>query len=278
VAGKEEAAFVSDDFSLPVENPFQSWMRPGGFDFTPDGKAAIVAMWNGDVWRVDGVMAKAPADADVAQDRQRTVPTARREVSRGDLFVTCRDQLAKLVDLNGDGEIDFIECFNNDAQVTEHFHEFAMGLQTDAAGNFYYAKSGRHALDSVVPQHGTLLKVSADGSKTDILATGFRAANGVCLNDDGTFFVTDQEGFWTPKNRINRVKAGGFYGNMFGYTSVTDESDSAMEQPLVWITNDKDRSPAELVWVPETPGAISAARCSTSATAPARPSSSRTRK
>ena len=59
--------------------------------------------------------------------------------------------------------------------------------------------------------------------KTEILATGFRAANGVCLNDDGTFFVTDQEGFWTPKNRINRVKVGGFYGNMYGYTRVTDD-------------------------------------------------------
>jgi hypothetical protein len=126
-----------------------------------------------------------------------------------------------------------------------------MGLQTDAAGNFYYAKSGRHALDSVVPQHGTLLRVSADGSKTEILATGFRAANGVCVNDDGTFFVTDQEGFWTPKNRINHVKPGGFYGNMFGYTDVTDTSDSAMEPPMVWVTNAKDRSPAELLWVPE---------------------------
>jgi hypothetical protein len=166
--------------------------------------------------------------------------------------VLCRDQLAKLVDLNGDGETDFIECFNNDAQVTEHFHEFAMGLQTDTEGNFHYAKSGRHALDSVVPQHGTLLKVSADGARTEILATGFRAANGVCLNDDGTFFVTDQEGFWTPKNRINRVKPGGFYGNMFGYTRVTDPSDSAMEQPMVWITNAMDRSPAELVRVPKS--------------------------
>jgi hypothetical protein len=38
---------------------------------------------------------------------------------------------------------------------------------------------------------------------------------------------------------------------MFGYTSVTDTADSAMEQPMVWITNNKDRSPAELVWVPK---------------------------
>jgi len=168
-----------------------------------------------------------------------------------DLFVTCRDQLARLRDLNGDGEIDFIESFNNDHQVTEHFHEFAMGLRTDSTGNFYYAKSARHALDSVVPHHGTLLRVSADGSRTDILATGFRAANGVCLNDDGTFFVTDQEGHWMPKNRINRVKVGGFYGNMFGYASVTNTADAAMEQPMVWITNAKDRSPAELLWVPK---------------------------
>lgn len=251
VAGKEDAPFIADDFPLPIENPFQSWMRPGGFDFTPDGKAAIVAMWNGDVWRVDGVMDKAPAKLTWRRIASGLFQPLGVKFRDGELFVLCRDQLAKLVDLNGDGETDFIECFNDDAQVTEHFHEFAMGLQTDAAGNFYYAKSGRHALDSVIPQHGTLLKVSADGAETDILATGFRAANGVCLNDDGTFFVTDQEGFWTPKNRINRVKVGGFYGNMYGYTSVTDESDAAMDQPMVWITNAKDRSPAELIWVPK---------------------------
>jgi DNA-binding beta-propeller fold protein YncE len=251
VAGKDDASFIADDFPLPVENPFQSWMRPGGFDFTPDGKAAIVAMWNGDVWRVDGVMDKAPATLTWRRIASGLFQPLGVKFRGDDLFITCRDQLAKLIDLNGDAETDFIECFNDDAQVTEHFHEFAMGLQTDSAGNFYYAKSGRHALDSVIPQHGTLMKVSADGTKSDILATGFRAANGVCLNDDGTFFVTDQEGFWTPKNRINRVKVGGFYGNMYGYTNVTDESNSAMEQPLVWVTNDKDRSPAELIWVPK---------------------------
>jgi glucose/arabinose dehydrogenase len=251
VAGREDGPFAADDFPLPVENPFQSWMRPGGFDFTPDGQAAIVALWNGDVWRVDGLKQKAPATLRWRRIASGLFQPLGVKFRGEDLFITCRDQLARLVDLNQDGETDFIACFNDDAQVTEHFHEFAMGLQTDAAGNFYYAKSGRHALDSVIPQHGTLLKISADGLRTEILATGFRAANGVCLNDDGTFFVTDQEGFWTPKNRINRVKVGGFYGNMFGYTTVTNTSDSAMEQPLVWVTNDKDRSPAELVWVPK---------------------------
>jgi hypothetical protein len=124
-----------------------------------------------------------------------------------------------------------------------------MDLQTDAAGNLYYAKGARHALKALVPQHGTLLRVSPDGARTDILATGFRAPNGVLVNPDGTFFLTDQEGFWTPKNRINHVKVGGFYGNMWGYHDVTDPSDSAMEPPLVWITNAVDRSPSEVIRV-----------------------------
>lgn len=251
VAGKEDAAFVAEQFPLPIENPYHSWLRPGGFDFTPDGKGAIVTMWNGDVWRVDGVKEKAPATLTWRRIASGLFQPLGVKFRGEELFITCRDQIAKLVDLNGDGEIDRIACFNNDAQVTEHFHEFAMGLQTDKEGNFYYAKSARHALDSVVPHHGTLLKVSKDGSTTEIVANGFRAANGVCLNEDGSFFVTDQEGHWTPKNRINRVKPGGFYGNMYSYGAPADKSDAAMQPPMVWMTNAKDRSPAELLWVPK---------------------------
>ena len=69
------------------------------------------------------------------------------------------------------------------------------------------------------------------------------------MNADGTFFVTDQEGFWLPKNRINWVKPGTFHGNMWGYHEVTDTSDAAMEPPVCWITNSFDRSPGEIVRV-----------------------------
>ena len=246
--GKDDGAFAVDTFALPERNPWNAQLRLTGFDFTPDGKAMAVCSWDGDVWLVSGL-----GDLAAGLTWQRIASGLFQplglKVRDGAVFVCCRDQIVKLIDLNGDGETDFYECFNNDHQVTEHFHEFAMGLQADAAGNFYYAKSGRHGLDSVVPHHGTLLKVSKDGATTEILATGFRAANGVCLNPDGTFFVTDQEGFWTPKNRINHVTTGGFYGNLWGYTDVTDPSDAAMKPPLCWMTNDMDRSPAEPIWV-----------------------------
>jgi putative heme-binding domain-containing protein len=248
--GKAQGPFAMDTFALPDRNPWNAQLRPTGFDFFPDGKRMAVCTWDGDVWTVGGI--DIPGDGltwqRIASGLFQPLGLKFRD---GAIFVCCRDQIVKLHDRNGDGETDFYECFNNDHQVTEHFHEFAMGLQVDAEGNFYYAKSGRHALPALVPHHGTLLKVSGDGAKTEILATGFRAANGVCLNPDGTFFVTDQEGFWTPKNRINKVERGGFYGNIWGYTDVTDTSDSAMKQPLCWITNEFDRSPAELIWVPE---------------------------
>jgi hypothetical protein len=101
----------------------------------------------------------------------------------------------------------------------------------------------------LVPQHGTLIQVSKDGLKTDIIANGFRAANGVCLNPDGTFIVTDQEGHWNPMNRINWVEKGKFYGNMFGYNPPADSTENGMELPLVWVERDIDQSPSELLWV-----------------------------
>jgi putative heme-binding domain-containing protein len=243
--------FAADLLTPPESNPWLAQLRLTGLDFHADGRMAVCT-WDGDVWTVSGL----PDGPELKWRRTATglfQPLGLKIVDDR-VVVACRDQLAVLHDRNGDGETDFIECLNADHQVTEHFHEFAMGLQTDAEGNFYYAKSGRHALEAVVPQHGTLLQVSADGSRTRILATGFRAANGVCLNPDGSFLVTDQEGFWNPKNRINwvTVPADGrpnFYGNMFGWHDVKDTSDAAMEPPLCWITNEFDRSPGELVRV-----------------------------
>ncbi|MBU6179449.1 MAG: hypothetical protein KGR69_07275, partial [Verrucomicrobia bacterium] len=127
VPGETGGAFLADEFPLPLDNPWQSWLRPGGFDFTPDGKAAVVAMWNGDVWRVDGVMEPAPATLTWRRIASGLFQPLGVKFRDGELFVLCRDQLARLVDLNGDGETDFIDSFNHDHQVTEHFHEFAMG-------------------------------------------------------------------------------------------------------------------------------------------------------
>ena len=251
IISRNDGPFAVDVLTVPDNNPWLCQMRLSGFDFVPGGHRAAVCTWDGDVWLVGGIDNSAAALTWQRIGSGLFQPLGLKIVA-GRIYVACRDQIVCLHDLNGDGETDFYENFNSDHQVTEHFHEFAMGLQTDAEGNFYYAKAARHGLPALVPHHGTLLRVSKDGTRTEILATGFRAPNGICLNPDGTFFLSDQEGFWTPKNRINWVNQGGFYGNMWGYHDVTDASDSAMVPPVCWITNAMDRSPAELVWVEST--------------------------
>ena len=248
--GESHNGFAVDTIPVPdlAANPHHSWLRLSGLDFFADDTHAAVSTWNGDVWLISGI------GPDMQEVTWRRIASGLHQplgvrIVGNYVHVGCRDQIVTLDVEQRYGEATFYNCFNNDHQVTEHFHEFAMGLQTDADGNFYYAKSARHAKTALVPHHGTLLKVSKDGSTTEIVANGFRAANGVCINDDGSFYVTDQEGHWTPKNRINRVVPGGFYGNMMGYHDRTSTADADMQQPLCWLTNAFDRSPAELLRV-----------------------------
>lgn len=247
--GKDDGPIAIDELMPPFENPWKSRIRLSGIDFMKDGNTAIACTTDGDVWSITGLTSGnnklvwkrigsglfQPLGIKVVDDK---------------IYVTCRDQLVLLNDLNGDGETDFYESFNHDHQVTDHFHEFAMGLQTDKNGNFYYAKSGRHAREALIPQHGTLIRVSKDGSKSEIIASGLRAANGVCINPDGSFFITDQQGYWNPMNRINWIEGKGkFYGNMWSYNPPKDSSRKAMVPPAIWIDMEFDRSPSELVWV-----------------------------
>jgi len=246
--GEGDGPFVKDEITLPRDNPWKSWIRPGGFDFFADGTRAAVGTWSGDVWIVDGL------GGNLGELKWRRVASGMFQplgvrIVDDEIYVCCRDQITRLHDLNGDGEIDFYENFNNDHQVTEHFHEFAMDLQTDADGNFYYAKSARHAKKPVVPHHGTLIRVSPDGKTSEIVCNGFRAANGVGVGPRGQLATSDQEGHWTPANRINLVKPGGFYGNMWSYHVGEEPTD--YDPPVVWLPKNVDRSPAAQLWVPE---------------------------
>ena len=241
-----------DEITLPTSNPWRSWMRLGGFDYFSDASRAAVCTWQGDVWIVSGLGKSLDSGKTAGQLTWKRIAAGLFQslglkIVDDRIYVLGRDQITRLVDLNNDGETDFYENFNNDAQVTEHFHEFAMDLQTDKRGNFYYMKGARHALPAVIPQHGSVIRVSADGSTSQVLANGFRAPNGLALNDDGSFISTDQEGHWTPMNRINWIRRGGFYGNMMSY--VPGKKDTSYDPPLCWIHKQTDRSPSAPVWV-----------------------------
>ncbi|WP_299549528.1 DUF6797 domain-containing protein [Seonamhaeicola sp.] len=248
--GAEDKLFAIDQLTPPFDNPWNCRMKFSGIDFMNDSNKAVLCTTDGDVLSVEGL-----TKGSLLKWRRIAAGLFQPlgvKVINDSIYVSCRDQIVRLQDLNGDGETDFYESFNHDHQVTDHFHEFAMGLQSDKAGNLYYAKSGRHAREALIPQHGTLIKVSKDGQKSEIIANGFRAANGVCINPDGSFLVTDQEGYWNPANRINWVDPNGsntFYGNLWSYNPPKDTTRTAMVKPMVWVDMEFDRSPSELLWV-----------------------------
>jgi glucose/arabinose dehydrogenase len=205
----DDSAYVTDKIPLPEENPWKSWIRPTGLDFFPDGRLAMSTL-GGDVWIASGIT------KDLATVTWRRFAAGLREpmglrIVKGSVVVGCRDQITRLRDLNGDGEADFYECVNADRELVPNFHAFAYDLQTDRAGNFYFGTGGNQ-LGPDEPWHGPLFRVSADGSKIEPIARGFRAPNGLTIGPDDAIYVAENQGQWIPSSKISRIRPGGFYG------------------------------------------------------------------
>ena len=210
VRGTGEGPYVVDTLTEPFPNPWNARTFFGGFDFFPDGRAAICT-FHGDVFVVSGID---DALEKVTWRRYATgmfQPLGLKIVDNR-IYVLGRDQITRLHDLNNDGEADFYENFNNDIIITSNYHEFALDLHTDSQGNFYFAKGSPWEPDVTSPHQGTLIKVSKDGSKFEVFATGFRAPNGMTVGPHDEITVSDNQGHWMPASKLNWVKRGGFYG------------------------------------------------------------------
>jgi hypothetical protein len=245
--------YATDQVTLPVDNPWGANIRFGGFDFI-DADTAAVSSWNGDVWTVSGLA------GDWKQLKWRRIASGLFEtlglkVVGGVIHVNGRDQITKLIDLNGDGETDHYQVFNRDVYVSPNFHEFAFELQTDKEGNFYFSKggpvrSGGRGFDPILPHHGIVAKISPDGKKFEVLASGLRAPGGVGVGPNGEITTGENEGTWQPCCKINFVAAKdtpAFFG-----TEPTRQSLATVPytEPLVYLPMDVDNSGASQVWVP----------------------------
>ena len=247
-----DAAYVVDNITTPINNPWNRRVRIGGMDFFADGTRAAVSTWDGDLWIVSGI------DANLQNLRWKRFASGMYEtlglrIINDVVYTSGRDQLTRYTDVNGDGEADYYENFNNQVTSTEGFHEFLFDLQTDAQGNFYFAKAGPvkgggRGFETISRDAGTLMKVSANGKKFETVATGFRAPNGIGVNPwNGQITTGDNEGTWVPTCPVNWVKPGGFYG-------VEDLAHGAdvksFRQPLTWMSHDNyDNSGGGQVWV-----------------------------
>jgi hypothetical protein len=252
VVAKSDQPYVVDNITLPYENPWHAWMRPGGFDFfTSDPTKAALCTWSGDVWIVSGI------DDTLEHLKWKRFATGMHQllglkIVDDVIYTVGHDQITRLHDLNGDGEADFYENFNNDWELTTAFHAFCFDLHTDPLGNFFFAfgspvRAGGPGFHNISAHHGSILRVSKDGSKLDIYATGFRAPNGMCVGPHGEITIGDNEGSWVPKCPLHWIKEGSFNGVV--NSAHREVSSTVPPKPLCWMPKDVDNSSGAQVWV-----------------------------
>jgi glucose/arabinose dehydrogenase len=251
LGGSEAAAYVVDTIPVPEANPYNAWIRFAGLDFFPDGASAALSTWNGDVWVCSGIDDKLEK-LTWRRYASGMFQTLGLKIVDGKVYTLGRDQITRLHDLNADGEADFYENFNNDVAITPGFHEFAFDLQTDPQGDFYFIKGGAvrgggRGFEPVVPHHGCVLRVSKDGSRLAVFATGFRAPNGMSVGPMGQVTSGDNQGTWMPACRLNWVKPGGFYGVVD--LAQRDTPPVQTDNPLCWLPVSVDNSSGGQVWV-----------------------------
>ncbi len=258
ILSKSEEPYVVDNITLPADNPWKSWIRPGGFDFFADGTSAAICTWSGDVWIVSGI------NDTLEKLTWRRFATGLHQplglkIVDEKIYTVGHDQITRLHDLNNDGEADFYENFNNDWELTSAFHAFAFDLHTDRAGNFLFAfgspvRGGGGGFHRITRHHGSILKVSKDGSKLDVYATGFRAPNGMGVGPNDEITIGDNEGSWVPKTPLHWIKPGSFNGVVNAAHMPLKSTDAKadigeMPKPICWFPKNYDNSNGGQVWV-----------------------------
>lgn len=255
--GFEPGAYALDTITIPDSTPWNTWFRTTALDFFPDGRM-VVATHGGDIWIVSGI------DHDLLETKWKRFAGGLYEpmgvkVVDGLIYVTCKDRLTRLRDVNDDGEADHYESFSADTDVSSWFHAFNFDLQTDSLGNFYYSKCGQ-STNYALP--GAVIKISPDGKYREVFATGFRAPNGMGIFPDDRLTVSDNQGNWMPASKISLVKPGGFYGyvqtharegrfapdgGQIDHTKVVPPK--TFDQPFIWMPQDYDNSSGGQIWV-----------------------------
>jgi len=262
---KKVKAFVKPGFGAALDGMHPSYdlttirrrdFRPrvGGLAFLPDGRL-LVTTWDsvGGVYLLDGVETGDTAKITVKRIASGLAEPLGITVVNGEIFVLQKQELTKLIDLDGDDIIDEYQAVCNTWGVSGDFHEFAFGL-VYKEGYFYITLSMAMRLmsdEKQKPDRGRTLKISRNGT-FEWINSGLRTPNGIGLGPDGELFLCDNQGEWLPANKLIHVKKGDFHGMRWGLSDPT--SPPPMALPAIWLPEDEiANSPSEPVLMQDGP-------------------------
>lgn len=133
---------------------------------------------------------------------------------------------------------------------TEDYHDWAVGLEQDADGNYYMALPCQQ--DDRSPEaaylRGQALKLTPMASATeprlyriDPIAAGLRFPMGIALNEQGELFTSDNQGNYNPFNELNHLR----YGKRYGFINKLENKDGfspPFESPAINLPHPWTRS------------------------------------
>ncbi|MDQ8189493.1 DUF1080 domain-containing protein [Roseibacillus persicicus] len=248
--------FLVDQIPLPPvlkDSPYKNKVRLTDFDFFSDGDRAALCTWDGDVWLLSGL--KEFKTLTWKRFAAGLFEPLGLKIVDDVIHLNARDGIWQVIDLNGDDEADHFKVFNYDVVITDNFHEFSFGLETDSEGNFYFAKAspvkpGGRNFDKILKHNGTFLKLTPDGKELTVVATGLRAPGGIGVGPNGELTSGENEGTWQPCCKLNyftKDERPVFLGTEQARHEVTKD----FKEPLCYFPMDVDNSGGQQAWIPD---------------------------
>ncbi|WP_103501659.1 MULTISPECIES: family 16 glycoside hydrolase [unclassified Streptomyces] len=256
-------AGVHPDYTVTDLRPEGFEPRVTGMDWFDDGRMVITTWggresFDGAVEIVDGTVGE---DAGPGTVTTEVVATEMNEpqgvlVEDGEVIVSEKHQLSRLIDADGDG-------FYEDSEAIATwpsggtYHEFGFGLLADE--DHYYLNlsvaitpGGRTTVPQHVENRGTSVKIDKETGELEYVAGGLRTPNGIGWGAEGEIFVTDNQGDWVPASKLVEIEEGGFYHHHTTPPGPFD--DQPVTDPVLWLPHGEiSNSPTNPVLVEEGP-------------------------
>ena len=193
-------------------NPVAITKDSNGVIYAANYTGEIYSLYDSDK---DGLEDTAKLFCDVKKDNLR-YPTSL--VFKGkDLYVGCTQEIRVYSDSDGDGQADKSRTFFKDFPWTLDQECWTFGLCFGPDGCLYFnlttdTYSKKPAADPK-KMRGAVMRLSPDGKKIEVFATGIRFSPGMAFNDVGDLFLSDNRGNQNRYEEINHIEKGKFYGN-----------------------------------------------------------------
>ncbi len=200
--------------------PLDDRCMPTGLAWRPDG-TLIVASLEGRVWLAHDTDGDGCEDTISPFSDDLTAPYG--VAAAGDAIdVINKYGLLRLFDDDGDGHVDRTEQIASGWGHTRDYHDWAVGLERDAEGNYYIALPCEQDKRSEAAAHlrGRALRLvprepTVDDPRRFALeetCAGLRFPQGLALSPAGELFATDNQGNYNPFNELNHLRPGKRYG------------------------------------------------------------------